>query len=104
MSTNLSNLSKNELETLSKELRAFRSAQKKIGKRAKDLFVDQSNKVHIELATGAEESSVTAVLKQLGLDDREISFSHNARLSGGARIFVGGDLYDLSFESATAKI
>jgi hypothetical protein len=104
MSVSLTSLSKAELETLAKELRAFRSAEKKIGKRARALFSGANSGVRVELAPGADEGSVSKTLKQLGLEGKDISFAKNERLSGGARIFVGDDLYDLTFENATAKI
>lgn len=104
MSVSLNTLSKAELETLAKELRAFRSAEKKVGKRASALFSGIQSGIRVELASGADEASVAKTLEQLGLSGKDISYSKNPRLSGGARIFVGDDLYDLTFENATAKI
>ncbi len=104
MSVNIASLSRTELETLVKELRAFRSAQKKIGKRAHALFTETAGAIRVELAPGATEDSVASTLKQLKIESKEVTYTTNARLSGGARIFVGDDLYDLTFENATAKI
>lgn len=74
--------SRTELEALLKELRLYRSASKKIGKRSRMLFSQNKAGIRVELAPGATLESVQNILHQLHISPSSLESSVNENLSG----------------------
>ena len=107
MSVSLETLSRTELEGLLSELRTFRLLEKKLGKRAKGVLSQARSpdaSVRVELSPHTEAKALESVFKKLSIESGAVEFQTNPRLRAGARLFVGDDLYDLSFDAIIQKI
>ena len=110
---NLSSYSKSDLETALKWLKAYRALDKLIGKRGRELFHRaRSGKASYRVEFfGTDQKTIEALIlstyeSHFGtkLTSSDIIWKQNDALKGGARIFVGDDMLDVSFLDAERKM
>lgn len=109
----LSSYSKSDLETALKGLKSYRALDKFIGRRGRELFHSarsgkQSYRVE-HFGTdpkGIEALVIAAYDSHFGvkLAPGDIVWKQNDSLKGGARLFVGDDMLDISFRDAERKM
>ena len=110
---NLSSYSKSDLETALKGLKNYRALDKFIGKRGREIFhAARSGKQSYRVEyfgtdyTGIESLVLSAYESHFGvkLAPSDIVWKENSSLSGGARLFAGDDMLDISFRDAERKM
>jgi hypothetical protein len=110
---NLSSYSKSDLEIALKGLKSYRALDKFIGRRGRELFHrarsgQESYRVeHFGTDSKSIETLViTAYNSHFGvkLTSSDIVWKQNDSLKGGARLFIGDDMLDISFRDAERKM
>lgn len=110
---NLSSYSKSDLETALKGLKVYRALDKFVGRRGRELFhrarsKQESYRVeYFGKDSKSIESLVIATYEShfgIQLSPSEIVWRQNDSLKGGARLFHGDDMLDISFRDAERKM
>jgi hypothetical protein len=110
---NLSSYSKSDLEIALKGLKSYRALDKFIGRRGRELFhAGRSGKQSYRVEYfGADSKSIEALViatynSHFGmcLSREDIIWKQNDSLKGGARLFAGDDMLDISFRDAERKM
>lgn len=110
---NLSSYSKSDLEIALKGLKSYRALDKFIGRRGRELFHTAGSgkqSYRVEYFGTDPESIESLVINtyeshfDVKLASGDIIWKQNDSLKGGARLFLGDDMLDISFRDAERKM
>ena len=113
MENTLKHRSREELEAMLLLLKRYRIMIRSSGKRAERIFAAEGSdtvSIRVEHFSGLSRGDAETLFRTLFADilavpsSTSISWSENPELLGGMRVFVGDDLYDMSYREAVSHL